>query len=245
MKTTQNLKIIELRNYLLKPDARDGFIDYFKNHFIDSQNKLGGYVLGEFTIKGDDDRFFWIRGFEDMTSRSAFLPQFYGGEVWKEFGPGANEMLLEWHNVHLLKPLNNFENERQKNEVINTHEFAKLKGIVVVEHYTAYENELDKLIDFFQTDYLPFLRSLKIQNITLWISEAVKNDFPRLPVIQDKNMLVAIATFADETDYQAKLKLADSLGIELKSQMEKLITGKNSLILYPTENSTNVNYEKI
>lgn len=64
MNTTQNLKVIELRNYLLKPDTRDRFIDYFKNHFVDSQNELGGHVLGEFTVK--DNGTIGFSGFADL-----------------------------------------------------------------------------------------------------------------------------------------------------------------------------------
>lgn len=86
------LKVIELRNYLLRPGTRERFTDYFERHFIDSQDILGGYVLGQFRIQGDDDKFFWIRGFEDMQSRLVFLHGFYEqGQVWKEFGSDANQ----------------------------------------------------------------------------------------------------------------------------------------------------------
>jgi hypothetical protein len=26
------------------------------------------------------------------------------GDTWKEFGPAANDMMLEWHNVHCYNP---------------------------------------------------------------------------------------------------------------------------------------------
>ena len=90
------MNVVELRNYLLKPETRDKFIQYFKKHFIESQHELGSYTPGLFRIKDEDDRFFWIRGFDNMQERNRFLPAFYGGEVWKEFGPAANDMMLEW-----------------------------------------------------------------------------------------------------------------------------------------------------
>jgi len=105
MNPNEQIKVIELRNYLIKPNTRDRFIEYFKRHFVESQNASGGFVLGTFRIKTEAQRFFWIRGFSEMNSRSRFLPEFYGGEVWKAFGAQANEMMLEWHHVHLLKPL--------------------------------------------------------------------------------------------------------------------------------------------
>src|SRR5215468_9373546 len=118
MNSKPRLKVIELRNYLLKADARERFTKYFEDHFIDSQNDLRGFVLGQFRIKGDDDKFFWIRGFEDMQTRLNFLRGFYEqGEVWKQFGPGANEMMLDSDNVYLLKPL--------RSESLGYHEFAK------------------------------------------------------------------------------------------------------------------------
>src|SRR5688572_17950708 len=99
MNTNPKLTVIELRNYLLKPGTRERFIEYFENHFLHSQN-IGARVLGLFTIKGETDRFFWIRGFEDMQSRLAFLRGFYEqGEVWKQFGPGANDMIVDSDHV--------------------------------------------------------------------------------------------------------------------------------------------------
>ncbi|MDQ3063814.1 MAG: hypothetical protein M3R14_13280 [Acidobacteriota bacterium] len=218
----KNMKVLELRNYLLKPKAREKFIEYFENHFIDSQNMSGGYVLGQFRIKGKDDRFLWMRGFEDMQSRLAFLRGFYEeGEVWKKFGTGANEMILESDNVYLLKPLNN--------ETFNSDDFAKEKGIVMIDFYFANDNQLDKLAGFFQTDYVSFLKNKP----TLWISEMTENDFPRLPVIQDRNLLVAITTFKDGSDYQSQLNLS----AELKNRMLGFLARKSSLIIYPTEKS--------
>ncbi len=80
MNSNQNLKVLELRNYLLKPEMREKFIDYFENYFIDSQNILGGYVLGQFKIQDENDKFFWMRGFEDMQTRLDFLRGFYARE---------------------------------------------------------------------------------------------------------------------------------------------------------------------
>jgi len=222
MKNNQNLKVLELRNYLLKPKTRERFVDYFENHFVDSQNTLGGYVLGQFRIKGEDDKFFWMRGFADMPSRLAFLRGFYEkGEIWKKYGAGANEMMLDSDNVYLLKSLNG--------ENFSSDELAKETGIVVIDFYFANDNQIDRLAVFFQTDYATFLKNKP----TLWVSEMTENDFPRLPVIQDENLLVTITTFKDESDYQSQMKLS----AELKNQMQRFLTQESSLILYPTRKS--------
>ena len=222
MKTNPTLKIVELRNYLIKPGARDRFVDYFENHFLDSQEDLDGYVLGQFRIKGEADKFFWIRGFTDLQSRLEFLRAFYEtGEVWKRHGAGANEMMLDSDDVYLLKPLTNgsFEGDELMNQ----------KGIVVIDFYFAKENQLDKLADFFQTNFVVALENKP----TLWISEMSENDFPRLPVIQDKNLLVAITNFEDKLHYQLQLKHS----ADLKNRMAEFLAEENTLVLDPTQKS--------
>jgi hypothetical protein len=232
MNRRSNLEIIELRNYLLKPGTRQRFVDYFENHFIDSQNVLGGYVLGQFRIKGEDDKFFWIRGFEDMKSRLAFLRAFYqAGEVWRKFGSEANDMMLDSDNVYLLRPLPEGKDSTKESEGICSDVFTKLKEVVVVDFYLALDNQLNQLVDFFRKDYVPFLKGSAILDVTLWTSEPSVNDFPRLPVIKDENLLVAISSFEDEPDYQAKTKHVDA-AVELKSRMQNLIRKRHSLILF-------------
>lgn len=222
MNSYPRLKVIELRNYLLKAGTRERFNSYFEDHFIDSQNALGGFVLGQFRIKGDDDRFFWIRGFEDMQTRLTFLRRFYEqGEVWKQFGPGANEMMLEWNNVYLLRPL--------RGASFGHDEFAVRRGISVVESYFVRPNHRDELADLFEANHTTHLNSKPI----LCVSEMSENDFPRLPVIQDENLLVTITVFRDESDCHSHLKQST----DFKARMQELVTSESTLILYPTAKS--------
>jgi len=41
LSANQNIKVIELRNYTLKPGQRENFIDLFENNFIQSQQVVG------------------------------------------------------------------------------------------------------------------------------------------------------------------------------------------------------------
>ena len=77
LNANQNIKVLELRNYLVRYGRRDEFINLFEENFVQSQNILGGYILGQYRIKGADDNFFWIRGFRDMPARYKFLNDFY------------------------------------------------------------------------------------------------------------------------------------------------------------------------
>ncbi|MCL6099592.1 MAG: hypothetical protein M1391_13565 [Bacteroidetes bacterium] len=236
MSRDQNLKVIELRNYLLKPNTLNKFAKYFEAHFIESQNVLGGYTLGQFRIKNVDDRFFWIRGFTDMSSRVKFLNDFYiNSQAWKEFGPGANDMMINSDNVYLLRPLNNNGNSQEQSEGIKGNFLKTDKGIIVVDFYIC-NSTLEKVINLFNSAYIPFLKTLDIHNITLWVSEMSENDFPRLPVFQDKNLLLTITTYKDENEYQIKQKQINSMTTELRNSMLGLITTQSHLILYPISN---------
>jgi hypothetical protein len=216
------MNTIELRNYLLKPGARDRFIQYFKDHFIESQNALGAYTPGLFSIKGEDDRFFWIRGFDSMQERSRFLPAFYGGEVWKEFGPAANDMMLEWHNVNLIKPLTDTSNL-----------IPEGKKVFIIDYYMAKDEQLNELITLFKKEYIPLLNKWNINAITLWVSEMEENDFPRLPVYQDKYLLVVISNYKSEQEYESTLNRFNTSHKELAVRIKEMIKDKNSLTLYP------------
>jgi hypothetical protein len=200
-----NMSVIELRNYLLKPGMREPLNAYFTEHFVDSQNSRGGYVLGKYAVETEADKFFWIRGFEDMKTRSVFLPEFYGGAVWKEFGPAANEMMIDSDDVHLLKPLDGSQ-------------VFKPGKIVRVDYYFAKDPTPVKLIGIF--------RSRPEQDGTsLWISELDENDFPALPVFQYENLLVAITAFSSDEG-------AGAADPELADQLEPIISKKESLLLY-------------
>lgn len=225
MITGKEIGTLELRNYLVRNGQRDRFINYFEKHFIASQHLLGGYTLGQFRIKEVSNRFFWFRGFENMNSRSHFLPSFYGGDHWAEFGPAANEMMLEWHQVHLLRPL----------QPIASDAFAQPRGLLQIDYYSAKEGQRDALLDFLQAGYLPLLRSIAIDAPSLWISEMSENDFPRLPVIQQHNLLVSITSFSSEQAYQEKQQQVHFGSFGSKSQLPALLHSKETLLLYPTE----------
>ena len=213
--------VIELRNYLLKQGVRDQFIDYFKKHFIGSQVAMGAAIPALFTIKEAADRFCWIRQFAGMEERGVFLPSFYGGDVWNEFGSRANEMMLEWHDVNLLKPE-------------GSHEplFAGKNGIWVIDFYTTRKGNLAGLIELFNNTYIPQFKKSGTSNISLWISELAPNDFPRLPVYQEKDLVVMMTNFdSEEQKISASARLEKDRG--LLHAIDNLTNSKKSLELFP------------
>lgn len=233
-----NIKVLELRNYLVRHGRRDEFINLFEENFVGSQNILGGYILGQYRVKGGDDNFFWIRGFRDMPARYKFLNDFYfGSPAWKQHKSEANSMLLNNDNVYLLQPLNLKDNLSDPASSFSTDWFGQAKGIAVVDFYTS-NTKREKLIEFVKKKYAALLNSSKIENTSFWTSETTPNDFTGLPVFQDKNLLVQITFYKNESEYRAKMKDVDSkMNDELKTEMADLVTIKNTLIVYPTEKS--------
>ena len=233
---SQNIKVLELRNYLLKPNTTDTFSSYFNKHFVKPMAELGGYTLGQFSMRGITNRFVWLRGFTDMETRVKFLNDFYiNSSIWAEFGPGANSMMINSDNVYLLRPLNIHKGFSEKSEGFNTNVLKTTKGVIVVDFYIC-NSTLDKTINLFNASYLSFLNTIGIEDISFWVSEMSVNGFPRLPVFQDKNLLVTITTYKDENEYRIKQEQIDSMPDELQNSMQKLITTHSNLVLYPINN---------
>jgi hypothetical protein len=234
--SNQPIKVLELRNYLTRSGQRDNFANFFEKNFTDAQSALGGYILG--TFRNAEDNFFWMRGYHDMPSRSKYLPLFYTSDYWKQRRATANSMLLNNDNVYLLKPLA-FGNSGDT--AINSNEFGKGKGLVVIDYYIANTN-LTNLISFFRDKYIAALKSHGINDITFWVSELTENDFPALPVFQDKNLLVTISHYNDEEEYKRKIKELNA-DKNMYDDLRQIMTTKQTLLLYPTAHSF-IKYEK-
>ena len=229
----QQLKVIELRNYIIKDGERDRFIDYYEKNLMLPQNELNSFTLGQYKIKGADNHFFFMRGFHNMNSRNKFLNDFYPGPSWKQHRNLVNPMIVNNDNVHLLKPLP-INNSGNIVEVFDSSWFGKKKGIAVIDYFIA-NQKLDKLIDFIKTTYSSNLKNAGIEDISFWISEHSPNEFTALPVFQDKDLLVSIHFYKDELEYQSKIKKAEANLTEAQmNEMLDIITIKNTLILYPT-----------
>jgi len=228
--------VLELRNYRLKSGKRDDFIKYFKEHFVRSQNEAGAQILGQFRVEGAPDNFFWFRGFSSMAARTAYLPAFYYGPVWKAFGHGANDMLSNNDDVYLLKPITWKDNGQTANDRLNVSINENYTGVTVVDFYIS-NHKLDKLIAFIGKSYLPVLKTMKMQKTTFWVSELSENDFPKLPVFQDNNLLISIAHYKNEQQYKEKTKqILRHMTPEEKNEFDDLVTKKTSMILYPAKN---------
>jgi hypothetical protein len=99
-----DIRVVELRQYLLKPGRTDDLIDVFDRELVETQEACGMRVIGQFRDLDRPDRFVWLRGFADMDSRRRALTDFYGGPVWAEHGPAAVDTMIDSDDVLLLVP---------------------------------------------------------------------------------------------------------------------------------------------
>jgi hypothetical protein len=235
----QTVQVLELRNYLLKPGKRDSFIRYFEENLIQPQRELKGYPIGQYTVKGSPDNFFWIRAFESMKERSLFLPTFYYGPAWQQRKKIPNGMIANNDNVHLLRPMMLKDDSIIPAPFINSSSLVPETGIAVVDFYIS-NTKLPQLLTFFARSYAPLLKQCGISNYSLWTCEPEPNDFPRLPVFQDKNLLVVITFYKDESTYLLAMKrLKSKMSESVKADLQDAVTIKNTLILYPTLKTRN------
>jgi len=75
-------RVVELRQYTLRPGQREVLIKLFERELIEPQEAVGMQILGQFWDLDRPDRFVWLRGFSDMEARRQGLAAFYGGPVW-------------------------------------------------------------------------------------------------------------------------------------------------------------------
>ena len=123
-------------------------------------------------------------------------------------------------------------------EFITSSQLFPGRGIAVVDFYIA-NSKLDQLLKLFSKEYLPLIKECRVQNISLWTSVLEENDFPRLPVFQDKNLLVTISFYNNELEYVEMMKKIDLKTPEdVKSSLQDIITIKNTMFLYPTEKTS-------
>ena len=194
--------VVELRQYTLHPGQRDVLIDLFDREFVETQEAAGMRIIGQFRDLDHPDRFVWLRGFSDMTSRAKALTDFYGGPVWKTHREAANETMIDSDNVLLLRPArptSGFSLENLKRPPVGSDE-APTSLIVATIYYFASPVAPD-FINFFERTLRPVAASLGATICACFVTENSENTFPALPVRAGENVFVWFSTFPDLVAY--------------------------------------------
>jgi hypothetical protein len=233
-----NINTLELRNYLLKPNMLEHFIDYFEEHFIFSQQDAGIHALGQFRIIGEPNRLVWLRGFSDMQTRFEALQKFYGGPVWEKYGPMANEMMLEWHNVHLLRPLSEIDtlmcgsNAGIVAAKLDAGTISPDTGVIVIDFYRAIPGKRDGMIGSFKKHVAHKYDGAASQLRGYFVAEMSENKFTRLPVIQNEDDFVVITAYDSEESCRELHGKTEQYASEMMG--EYLSAAPECVVLSPT-----------
>jgi hypothetical protein len=236
------MQVIELRNYLLEAGRTADFLRYFEEHFLVSQRHEGMHVLGQFAVVDQPDRFVWMRGFADMKARWRGLTGFYGGPFWQARRETANAMMREHHDVHLLRPLAPVDDltagaTLEDRASAPPGALAPEAGVVVVDFLRSEPGKLGSLVRTFEDTLGPAWRAAGHRILAHFVAELTPNDYPRLPVIQDPDLLVVLSAYPDRTSH-AKLRLEAGLGGALgQDRPAGVRPGPPSLVLQPTARS--------
>lgn len=176
--------IVELRQYTLRPGRRDDLIELFDREFIESQEELGMRVLGQFRDLDRPDRFVWLRGFPDMAVRLRGLREFYGGPVWKEHGPAANDTMLDSDDVLLLREIVPVPQQPDR-------EPAALTATVWFRDRP------------FDAEFTAWFAAREAGAVAVLSTEYAVNDFPALPVREGQHAFVWFARHKEAIEVPA------------------------------------------
>lgn len=175
--------IVELRRYRLRPGQRDALIDLFEREFVAPQEAVGARVLGTFRTDANPDSFVWLRGFSGMEQRRQALERFYDGPVWARHRDAANATMIDSDDVHLLR-------------AINPQGGFKLSDLLRYpgHDYTLLVSELrfPEMVGNYHLWLRLFLRKAGADPIASLATLPAENNFPRLPVWQNRTVHVAV-----------------------------------------------------
>lgn len=170
---------------------RDALIELFDQHFVESQEAVGMTVIGQFRDRLRPDRFVWLRGFRDMEARHGALEAFYGGPVWAAHAAVANDTMLAWDDVLLLRPAR----PETAFEVHADRAAAPGRSATVLAGIYASDRPIDaELVDRFEREVAPALESNDVRIEGIFVTESAPNTFARLPVREGENVLAWFGT---------------------------------------------------
>ena len=84
----------ELRQYRVKPEKRQEWVDLMESKIIPFQISKGMVVIGSFIGQEEDDLYVWIRRFESEEQRKALYAAVYESDYWQnDISPLVGDML--------------------------------------------------------------------------------------------------------------------------------------------------------
>ncbi|GFE81656.1 NIPSNAP family containing protein [Steroidobacter agaridevorans] len=231
--------IIELRQYTLRPAARDVLIDLFEAKFVESQEDVGMKIAGTFRDLDRPDRFVWLRAFNDMPSRAEALNSFYSGPVWKAHGKAAAATMIDSSNVLLLRVTRPQSGLALTGTRPPQGATTEPRALIVVNIY-SFERAVDSaFVELFERAAVPELNAAGIPVLATYATETAANNYPPLPIRTDC-VFVWFTRFADRADYDSRMTALRSsarwnnVAARLRSTLK---SAPDVLLLQPTPRS--------
>jgi len=236
-------QIVELRQYVTYPGKRDALIKLFESNFIESQEALGIRILGTFRDLNDPHHFTWLRGFSDMEARRKALSDFYfDSPVWKAHRDEANATLFDNDDVLLLHPAtpgSGFVQGAAKQAPVGAS--GKPGELVVATIYYFAHEVPATFAEQFNRELMPVFERNGARIVGRFVSDKSKNTFERLPVREDVNVFVWLASFPDRDaygQYQGRLAQDAAWRDTLFARLYKSLQRQpETLLLEPTARS--------
>lgn len=193
----QDVGVIELRQYTLHAGQRDVLIEMFEREFVESQEIFPMRLIGLFRDLDRSDRFVWLRGFEDMSTRTEALAGFYGGPVWKSHRDAANTTMIDSDNVLLLRPFGP-ETGFPDAPLPAGDAAQRERGVVEARLLYAASDAPAAQVEPVVAALDEALAKAGGTRLAVLVSEGAPNNFPRLPVRGGEHVLAWFAALPDE-----------------------------------------------
>ena len=195
--SSQDCRVLELRQYTLHRGQRDTLVDLFDREFVETQEAAGMRIIGQFRDLDDADRFVWLRGFADMQSRRAALTAFYDGPVWAAHRDAARATMVDTSDALLLKPARPGAGFDLSASRPGPGAVAVPPGIVAcVVH--GLETSADAVAAArLEAALAPRLAEAGAAFLASFVTDTSANTFPRLPVREGEEVYIWLAASPD------------------------------------------------
>lgn len=194
----QDYQVVEFRRYVTSDGERAHFVKYFDTYFPEAFEQLGAMVLGQFTERGNPNRFTWLRGFKDINARPIVNAAFYYGPVWKEHRTRVNAILPDSDNVMLMRPLRPEQAVTVLPAVDPVTEESGAQGVVVAQIFAVKKGSEDAFAKQAEVAFARY-RLAGVHPSGVLVSLDVPNNFPQLPIRTDGPFLVWLGVVKDNT----------------------------------------------
>lgn len=233
---SQDCKVLELRQYTLHPGRREALVELFDREFVETQEAVGARVIGQFRDVDRPDHFVWLRGFADMQRRAEALSAFYTGPTWGAHSAAANATMVDSDDVLLLRPAWDGSGVRIQQPRPPSTATGPASGFVDITVFPLREAPSPALLAAARAAG-GVLREAGALDVAWYVTEPAPNNFPRLPVRENVQVLVGVALFPGREVFDAFARSGRWQEAAAPEFEPHLSSGPQALRLLPTARS--------